>query len=138
LAVFFPSREKSIDDTYTTNPTGCINRVPPGLQAGGAWGTVKYFGDRHTAAILGHQLLCIVFACPQDEKDAYQINGRVSSKGERHLLYLDKKFAVFVFMFCFSLMCAHFHFCSFQNIQVYGADGKYIGSPNSTRFVPSE
>ena len=86
------------DDTYTTNPTGCINRVPPGLQGGRAcWGTVKYFSDRYTAAILGHPLLCIVFSCPQDEKDAYQINGRV-----------------------------------------YGADEKYIGSPDSTRFVPSE
>merc|ERR1719330_261464 len=67
----------------TESPPNQISHRPPaGLEAGGRWGTAKYFGDK---SLLYTLLLCVFCApfccymacCPQDEKDAYRINGKV-------------------------------------------------------------
>lgn len=59
---------------------------PPGVSEGGNWGSVKHCGDKTVRLCV---FLCLfagvctrcglrAYGCPQDEKDAYQVNGQVS------------------------------------------------------------
>ena len=56
---------------------------PPGnCPEGGVWGTVNYVGEKTKMLACGACLCCgclgcCVLACPQDEKDAYCVNGKV-------------------------------------------------------------
>lgn len=59
-----------------------VNRPPPNLPSGGTWGKAKYFGDTSCLftflmCICCFPFCCYIACCPQDEKDAYRVNGRV-------------------------------------------------------------
>ena len=59
----------------TSNP-------PPNCPDGGQWGTLQYAGNKTCALTCLGCIICGIFgllflACPQDEKDAYCINGRL-------------------------------------------------------------
>jgi hypothetical protein len=64
-----------VKTTTTSNP-------PPNCPDGGLWGTLQYTGNKTGAFIcvgcifFGLFGLCFL-ACPQDEKDAYCVNGRL-------------------------------------------------------------
>lgn len=57
---------------------------PPNCPDGGQWGTISYIGDK-TKSWACLACLCFgipglyVLLCPQDSKDAYKVNGNVSS-----------------------------------------------------------
>ena len=60
---------------------------PPGSPEGGTWGTVKYVGSTtQMYACLGCLCFCLpglsllLCCCPQDKKDAYAVNGKVSER----------------------------------------------------------
>ena len=80
-----------IQSSHNTIPEEIIMGVedksnhPPGSPTGGTWGTVKYVGSTtQIYACLG--CLCLgvpgllVLCCPQDEKDGYAVNGKVSER----------------------------------------------------------
>ena len=75
----------STTTAISTNGVGS-NRPPPGRDAGGIWGTAKYWGGDDTRFI--SVIMCLLLPpfglcmahCPQDQKDAYRINGRVRTK----------------------------------------------------------
>ena len=64
---------------------------PPGVQDGGAWGMVKYAGEKTNLMCL---VLCLLggiltgcgacaYLCPQDEKDAYKVGNSVYDSNGR-------------------------------------------------------
>lgn len=70
-------------DVRTTRPNKSSSSNPPGnCSDGGQWGIVKYIGNKTGVLVcLGCFLggicgLCML-ACPQDEKDAYSVNGEL-------------------------------------------------------------
>ena len=75
-------KAESVPITATAAETGG-SKAPPGLEGGGTWGTAKYIGDQSKLIMC---LMCIccppccfyILCCPQDEKDAYQVGGKVS------------------------------------------------------------
>ena len=119
-----PSPTASLTSTDADISAGS-NRPPPGKAAGGTWGISKYFG-KHSSCYTGFLcLLCFPFCfcmaiCPQDERDAYLIDGKVR-------IYFKRKDS---FLFLYSLyqsIVVNYH-------QVYDAAGKYLGTPRQTRF----
>jgi hypothetical protein len=73
---------------------------PPNCPDGGQWGTISYIGEKtKTWACLG--CLCcglpalFVLLCPQDEKDAYRVNGKVYDAAGEYL-GPSSKFSEFV------------------------------------------
>jgi len=65
-------------------------KPPPGAPEGGSWGTVKYVGESTKmiaclACLCCGCLGCCVLLCPQDEKDAYAKDGKVSIDGDSDL-----------------------------------------------------
>lgn len=85
---YTPEAQVFITDTVAATQTVPVAQIsstsnPPGnCPDGGQWGTVEYVGNKTTAlACLG--CLCFglfglcVLACPQDEKDAYRVHGKL-------------------------------------------------------------
>ena len=71
----------------TSNP-------PRNCQDGGVWGKAKYVGEKTKAiACLGCLCLgclgCCVLLCPQDEMDAYCVQGKVYNAGGEFLFNKD-------------------------------------------------
>ena len=60
-------------------------RAPPGAPEGGQWGCIKHGGEKTACLCLILCLLTGIFSgcgmcaylCPQDEKDAYKVNGQI-------------------------------------------------------------
>ncbi len=71
-----------IDATPAPAPT---SKPPTGVADGGTWGTLKYVGST-TQMLACCGFLCFylpglcILACPQDEMDAYTVNGKVSTE----------------------------------------------------------
>ena len=67
----------------TGNTMGRTSSKPPGnCKDGGVWGTTKYIGETTKAIACLSCLCCGIFGCcvllcPQDEKDAYCVEGKV-------------------------------------------------------------
>lgn len=64
---------------------------------GGSWGTLKYAGNTTLAMACGFclccgPLACCILACPQDEKDAYAVNGKVYDAEGKYVQPKDAKF----------------------------------------------
>jgi hypothetical protein len=115
--------------TFVDDLAGADQAAPSGLEAGGVWGTAKYMGEKSKLTMC---LLCIccfpfcvyVLCCPQDEKDAYRIAGKVSRVWTMSCGWC-------INFFCFLTALLYFP------QQVYDADGKFLGNPVDTKFVPS-
>jgi hypothetical protein len=78
-----PPTTTPAQDVTTTRPNKPSSSNPPGTcPDGGQWGIVKYIGNKTGVLVcLGCFLggicgLCML-ACPQDEKDAYSVNGEL-------------------------------------------------------------
>ena len=55
---------------------------PPSCPVGGVWGTLQYTGNKTCALTCLGCILCplcglFLLTCPQDEKDAYCVNGKL-------------------------------------------------------------
>ena len=58
------------------------NNPPGNCRDGGQWGTLQYIGNKTGAMTCIGFLICgmfglLILACPQDEKDAYRVDGKV-------------------------------------------------------------
>ncbi len=74
-----PVKATKVTATESSNP-------PKGAPDGGTWGILKYVGEKtRCLAVIGFLLCCIpgccivLACCPQDEKDAYVVKGKVST-----------------------------------------------------------
>lgn len=70
---------------------------PPNCPDGGQWGTISFIGDKtKTWACLG--CLCcglpalLVLLCPQDQKDAYRLNGKVRDEIMMCVVSIKRRF----------------------------------------------
>lgn len=64
------------------NPDAGTSFPPHNCPDGGQWGTLQYAGNKTIlmvclGCLLGGPFGLCIFACPQDEKDAYCVNGRL-------------------------------------------------------------
>jgi hypothetical protein len=70
-----------IKSTLVAN-SGSVSNPPGNCRDGGQWGTIEYIGNKTGALTCIGCLLCGIFglfllACPQDEKDAYSVDGKL-------------------------------------------------------------
>ena len=64
---------------------------------GGSWGTLKYVGSTTQAIACGAclccgPLACCILLCPQDEKDAYAVDGKVYDAEGNYLQQKNNEF----------------------------------------------
>ena len=62
--------------------SGSVSNPPGNCRDGGQWGTIEYIGNKTGALTCIGCLLCGIFglfvlACPQDDMDAYLIDGKL-------------------------------------------------------------
>ena len=64
---------------------GGSNKPPSGVEAGGMWGEVSYFGSKTTACAIGLAFITpplwwLICFCPFDKRDGYRVHGKVSQR----------------------------------------------------------
>ena len=68
--------------SFPPNPDAGTSFPPHNCPDGGQWGTLQYAGNRTISLVclgclLGGPFGLCILACPQDEKDAYCVDGRL-------------------------------------------------------------
>jgi hypothetical protein len=91
-AIFAPSHTSAYYEPVSTSPptvtpvvvknTHRTSNPPPNCNDGGQWGTLQYCGQKTCLMTCLGVYICGIFGlflltCPQDEKDAYCLNGRL-------------------------------------------------------------
>lgn len=85
-----------VPDLHTQVPvavqgnSSTTSHPPPGCPDGGQWGKITYVGNNTSLlacalCLCFGPLGCCILACPNDEKDAYSVNGNIYDAGGKFL-----------------------------------------------------